>query len=101
MSTYIISRTVLKPIQFEWFEQDSETRIDCTGLTCAVERTSLPWTPAITVIDAALGKFQIAPPTAPQAASLEAGRRYGVKVVMRDAGGNAVEEFDLVLVAKQ
>ena len=97
--SYLYSRTVRKPIRFEWWQAGETTPIDCTGLIPVVAETALPWTPAIVAINAALGQFEVAAPSAVQAALLVEGRRYGLRIELRSAGGAAIEEFSLILVA--
>lgn len=93
------SRTVPRSIPFEWWQAGEIAPIDCTGFTCAVEESTLGWTPAVTVTNAALGQFAIGAPSPAQADGLTSGRRYAVRVVLRNAGGQALEDFRLTLVA--
>ena len=93
------SRSVPKAIPFEWWQAGEVAPINCSTFTCAIATTTLPWTPAVQAINPALGKFQIAAASEAQLAQMTPGKRYGVHVVLRNAGGGAAEEFDLVLVA--
>lgn len=99
MASILLSRTVLQPLAFEWWQAGEIAPIDCTGFSCAVAETTLPWTPAVITVNAALGRFALAAPTGPQAASLPTGRRYSVHVVLFSGAGVALEEFKLTLVA--
>lgn len=93
------SRSVPAPIPFQWTAEDEVTPINCSTFTCAVEQTTLPWSPAVPASNAAQGWFQIAAPSEAQAAGLALGKRYGLTVVMRNAGGAPVQTFALALVA--
>jgi hypothetical protein len=91
---------VLKPIRFDWFQAGDVLPIDCTGFSCAVTETTLPWVPAVALLNAPLSQWQIAAPTAPQAALLVTGQRYGIKIVLFNALGEAIEgPADLTVVA--
>ncbi|MEQ1499423.1 MAG: hypothetical protein ABL914_12270 [Novosphingobium sp.] len=100
MAEFTWSRTVLEPIAIELWQPGETAPINATGWTGAVEETTLPWQPAVIVISAVLGQVEIAAPTAPQAALLRAGQRYGVQVVFRDGSGAGVFEFDLTVVPR-
>ena len=93
------SRSVPKAIPFEWWQAGEVAPIDCSTFVCAIDRTTLPWMPTVQAINPALGKYQIGAPSEAQAAQMQLGKRYGVHVVLRSAGGVATEEFDLTLVA--
>lgn len=97
MSTIRLSRTVLRPVQFRWWQPGKTLPLDCTGLTCTVRQTTLPYVPAVEAVDAAAGQFRLAAPTPAQADKLRLGKTYGIHVVLQDAGGNAVEEFRATL----
>lgn len=93
------SRTVPRPLPFEWWQAGEVAPIDCTGFACAVEESTLGWTPGVTVANAALGQFSINAPSPAQAAGLTPGRRYAIRVVLRNGAGDAIEDFRLTLVA--
>lgn len=93
------SRTVLKPIRFDWFQAGDIDPIDCSTFTAAVTETTLPWTPAVALLNGPLGQWQIAAPSVPQAAQLVEGRRYGIKVVLSNGAGQPIEEAEFTVVA--
>lgn len=100
MADILISRTVPQPITLECLQPGELAPIDCSTFTAAIEQTTLPWTPLVIAIDAAQGRWQIAAPNSLQAASLAAGKRYGLHIVWRNAAGTGVLEADLTLVVK-
>lgn len=99
MKTIPISLTLARSAQLRWWQAGKLAPIDCTGFTCTVHETTLPYSPAITTVNAAQGAYRIEAPTAPQIALLRRGRRYAATVVLRDGGGAIVEAADLVFEA--
>lgn len=99
MATYKLSRYVLRPIPFQFWQAGKIAPINCIGFTCEIADSSLPFAPVITAIDHVTGRFQINAFTQPQAASLVAGRQYGAHILLKNGGGTPVEEFRIVFEA--
>lgn len=97
MSELQLSRAVGRAVQIEWFQAGEVERINCTGLTCAVDKTTLPFVPAISPIDLAAGRFRMEPFTEAQLDKLEPGCAYGLLILLRDTDGAAVEELELTI----
>lgn len=98
-ATVKLSIAVRRPVRFQWWQAGKVAPIDCSTFTCVVAETTLPWIPAVAPVDLALGKFELAPPTAEQAGQLRPGRTYGLHVVLRNAIGDGVEEFRVTIEA--
>lgn len=62
--TPVFSRLAPKPIAIE-FWQNPETlgRLDCTGCVPVLHKTTLPFNPVLSTVDAAQGRFAINAPT--------------------------------------
>lgn len=97
MSKLPLSRAVGRAVQIEWWQPGEALRLNCEGFTCAAERTTLPFTPSIVPVDLPIGRFRMEPFTAPQLASLEAGREYGLLILLRDGAGDPVEALELTV----
>lgn len=92
------SKSVRKPIRFDWYQAGDVDPIDCTGFGVAVAETTLPWVPAVTLLNGPLGQWQLAAPSAPQAALLVNGQRYGIRISLLNGQGAAIEGADLTVV---
>ena len=93
MARVRISRIVPRAIPFRWWQAGRVAPVDCSTFTCEVAETTLPFIPAIAPVDPALGKFSWAPATLQQLAQLRPGKTYGMHVVLKNAAGDAIEEF--------
>lgn len=90
-----ISRLAPKPVRLRWWQTKAKAaRINCTGFACAVEETTLPFTPAIATFNAAQGEFDLVVSGA-QAAQLDPSKSYTLRVVLRNGAGIAVDDFSL------
>ena len=98
-STITISLAAPKAIAFTWFQAGQTARLDCTGFSCVVGETTLPFTPTIDTLDAPEGEFRIRAFTSAQAAQLQRRRSYRLEVILRNGAGAAIEDFDVMLKA--
>lgn len=92
-----LSKSAPKPVQFNWWQEDKAARLDCTGFTCAVAETSLPYLPTIVAVDLAAGKFRMLAPDPAQAAKLKLGTHYGLQVILRDGTGAPIIDRRLMI----
>lgn len=93
MSTIKLSRTVLRPIPFRWWQAGKVAPVDCSTFTCEVLASTLPAALVIAPVDLPQGRFQFAALSPEQAARLSPGRKFGAHVVLKNAAGDPVEEF--------
>lgn len=94
-----LSRLAPKALRIRWWQTPAKlARIDCTGFTCAVEETNLPYVPEIAVVNAIRGEFDILPPGAVDLAEVERAKSYSVSIVLRNAGGAPVDDFRLTVM---
>lgn len=97
MNVLPLSQAVGRAVRIEWWQHGELAPIDCTGFTSAVADTTLPFTPTITPVDLALGKFRMEPFTDAQRALLKVGKQYGLLIVLRNAVGDAIEDIRLTV----
>ena len=96
-----ISRRAPKALPVQIFQPPANTvPMNCTGFTASVEESSLPFVLSIIPVDLALGKWKFVAPTEAQAAQLEMGKAYTLAVVIRNAGSEPVEDFELTVLAE-
>jgi len=93
MSTIKLSRTVLRAVPFRWWQAGKVAPVDCSTFSCTIEASTLPVALQIEPVNLSQGQFQFAALTPEQAVRINPGRKYGAHVVLRNAGGAAVEEF--------
>lgn len=92
-----ISKAAPKSVQFNWWQEGKAARLDCTGFTCTVAETSLPYPPTIVAVDLVLGKFRMLAPDPVEAAKLKLGAHYGLQLVLWDGGGAPVIDRRLMI----
>lgn len=83
-----IKRGSSKVVRLEWFEgaADTSPRMDCTGMACLVQETTLPWDPQIAVVDIDTGLFDLTIATRSQSLEAETGRTYEIAIALDQAG---------------
>lgn len=92
-----ISKSAPKPIQFNWWQEGKTAQLDCTGFTCGVAQTSLPYLPTIVAVDLAAGRFRMLAPSPAQAAKLKLGTHYGLQLILRDPIGTPIIDRRLMI----
>jgi hypothetical protein len=90
-----LSRRTRKPIGLQWMQAGDVLPINCTGFSCVVHVTTLPYLPQISPVDLAQGRFDIIAPTAEQMALLDPTENYTLSINLVNALGEGVEEMDL------
>lgn len=86
-----IVRLAPKPILLRWWQAGYVARINCTGFTCQVAATDLPFAPSIVPVNLAQGEFQILAPTLAEAEALDHRKTYELAIRLMNGAGQPVE----------
>jgi hypothetical protein len=81
-----IKRGSSKRVRVRWWQgaRGTSPRINCTGKTCLVDKTTLPWSPSIVVVDASQGEFDLIIATRSQSTAADLGRTYEISLLLAD-----------------
>lgn len=97
MNVLPLSQASGRTVGIEWWQAGETAPIDCTGFTCTVADTSLPFTPTITPVNLAQGKFRMEPFTDSQRSQLKLGRQYGLVLVLRNSAEDAIQDLRIAI----
>ena len=90
----ILSKLAPKALRLIWYQTNAKAaRINCTGFSCAVAETTLPYVPVIVPVNAAQGEFDMLPPNQAGRAALDRKRSYAVAIVLSNGVGQPLEEL--------
>lgn len=86
------SRLAPRPVLMRFWQTRAKlARLDATGLTATVVATTLPFEPALSTVNAALGEFQIEAPTTAQLNTCAIERAYSIDISLVDGTDERVE----------
>lgn len=99
MANAPLSCTAPKALAINWWQAGKSARLNCTGFTCTVQETALPFTPIVDPVNLAQGQFNLLPPAPAEAALLRPGKTYGLHLVLRNALGTPIEDIRFTIEA--